>query len=131
MNYLKPSTSTVPGVPLAPVPSRADLVRGLCRIFRGFVRSVKFNNQPIQIPIMSARTYVPRANEFVRLRKLPRPAPSLRIPVTRSNRTLLRRMRAAELSAWRNSDSKPRRSFRIRLSHFSTQPLFRPSINRV
>ena len=29
-----------------------------------------------------------------------RPAPSLRLPVTAGNRALLRRLRAAELSAW-------------------------------
>lgn len=30
----------------------------------------------------------------------PSPAPSLRVPVTANNRTLLRWLRAAELSAW-------------------------------
>jgi hypothetical protein len=36
-------------------------------------------------------------------------APSLRVPVTRSNRALLRLLRAAELSAWENADAHPDR----------------------
>ena len=33
------------------------------------------------------------------------PAPSLRVPVTARNRELLRRLRAAELSAWEAADA--------------------------
>ena len=36
-------------------------------------------------------------------------APSLRVPVTEGNRALLRRLRAAELSAWEAADRRPYR----------------------
>jgi len=36
-------------------------------------------------------------------------APSTRVPVTLTNRALLRRLRAAELSAWEEADLQPRR----------------------
>jgi hypothetical protein len=37
------------------------------------------------------------------------PTPSLRIPVTRENRPLLRRLRAAELSVWEGRTAGPNR----------------------
>lgn len=36
-------------------------------------------------------------------------APSLRVPVTATNRSFLRRLRAAELSAWEEADHNPHR----------------------
>jgi hypothetical protein len=42
------------------------------------------------------------------LRQNPIPAPSLRVPVTTSNRAILRRLRAAEMSAWEAADRNPR-----------------------
>jgi hypothetical protein len=35
-------------------------------------------------------------------------APSIRVPVTHTNRALLRRLRAAELTAWEDADRHPR-----------------------
>ena len=57
-------------------------------------------------------------------------APSLRVPVTAENRELLRWLRATEMSEWERPHTKPRRSFRIRLSRFSCPPLFRLNINK-
>lgn len=49
-------------------------------------------------------------------------APSLRMPVTHTNRALLRRLRAAELSAWDEADRHPRQR--------PMPPWFRPSCCR-
>jgi len=38
------------------------------------------------------------------------PAPSLRVPVTSSNRAMLRQLRAAELCAWQEADCRLRYS---------------------
>ena len=38
----------------------------------------------------------------------PSPAPSLRVPVTSSNRAILRQLRAAEMFAWEAADRQPR-----------------------
>jgi len=40
-------------------------------------------------------------------RAMPRPQPSLRIPVTPTNRDCLRRLRAAESDAWEKSAPRP------------------------
>jgi len=48
-------------------------------------------------------------------RQTARPAPSLRIPVTAANRALLRRLRAAESSAWEAGQGCLRRAS----SHFA------------
>jgi hypothetical protein len=41
-------------------------------------------------------------------RQNPTPAPSLRVPVTSSNRAILRQLRAAEMFAWEAADRHPR-----------------------
>jgi len=43
-------------------------------------------------------------------RPLPTTAPSLRVPVTTSNREKLRRLRAAEMFAWEAADRHPHRN---------------------
>ena len=79
--------------------------------------------KPITKDFATAPLRCPRSNV--------NPAPSLRVPVTVGNRELLRWLRAAELSAWQDAETKPRRKFRLRLSRFSRGPLFRLNIARV
>lgn len=56
-------------------------------------------------------------------------APSLRVPVTPANREILRRLRAAELSAWQDADVQPHQPVHIRLRRFTCPPLFRLNVN--
>ena len=52
------------------------------------------------------------------------PAPSLRIAATRKNRSLLRWMRAAELSAWQNADARHLDTLRAAAAGMFPKPLF-------
>ena len=54
------------------------------------------------------KTEIEIATAIQMLRQNPTPAPSLRVPVTISNRAMLRRLRAAEMFAWEAADRNPR-----------------------
>ena len=54
------------------------------------------------------KTEIETAIAIQMLRQNPTTAPSLRVPVTISNRAMLRRLRAAEMFAWEAADRNPR-----------------------
>lgn len=59
----------------------------------------------------------PRSNQTV--------APSLRLAATRRNRALLRWLRAAELSAWQDADTRLPAAARLSPTSSRVQPFFR------
>lgn len=73
---------------------------------------------------MITETEIPSAANLRRPRANYNIAPSLRLAVTAKNRALLRWLRAAELSAWQDAETRRPVSARARPGTARVQPLF-------
>jgi hypothetical protein len=99
----------------------ANAIAGLGDIF---LRSVAASSFPTID--MKTETLIPVRNH--RSRDYVAPAPSLRVPVTRKNRALLRWLRSAELRAWQDADTHPRRPTHAVETSFSSDTFFSPQM---
>jgi hypothetical protein len=100
---------------------------GIClhlRHFPGFVRRVKRRTHELNRNDMITETKMPPAANLRRPRANHNIAPSLRLAVTAKNRALLRWLRAAELSAWQEAETRRPVSSRALRAKTQIQPLF-------